>query len=500
MLKRIKQAITARLATTSSAAASGRRVVARWDAAQTTSSNAKHWAMADHLSADAATSPDVRATLRARSRYEAANNSYARGIVDTLANYVVGTGPRLQVQLEDDPDGEAARRIERSFARWAESIDLAEKLRSMRVAQAESGEVFGVMLTNPRLDGVQLDLRLIEADQITSPAAAVQVDPRLVDGVVHDDQGNPRLYHVLKHHPGDARGAGGFGEFDELPAEQVLHLYRPVRPGQSRGVPDLTPALPLFALLRRYTLAVCGSAEQAALVGGVIYTDMPAGGEADDVEPLDQVELERNEWWTMPKGYKALQIKAEQPTTQYGEFHRQVLNEIARCLNMPFNIAAGNSSDYNYASGRLDHQTFFKSLKIDQQRLVRVVLDPLFRAWLSEASLVEGLLPQQLRTPEAARGVVHQWFWPGLEHVDPIKEATAQEKRLAANTTTLAEEYARQGMDWEEQLRQRARERRLIAELAIDNEPAAAQPAGVADDQDAPDAPDAPDDEELDDD
>ena len=50
-------------------------VRARYDAAITTADNVRHWANADGLSADAAASPDVRQTLRNRSRYEAANNS-----------------------------------------------------------------------------------------------------------------------------------------------------------------------------------------------------------------------------------------------------------------------------------------------------------------------------------------------------------------------------------------------------------------------------------------
>jgi hypothetical protein len=37
--------------------------------------NRKHWAHADHLSANAAASPEVRRTLRNRARYEVANNS-----------------------------------------------------------------------------------------------------------------------------------------------------------------------------------------------------------------------------------------------------------------------------------------------------------------------------------------------------------------------------------------------------------------------------------------
>ena len=71
-----------------------RFIRAKFDAAITNADNVRHWANADGLSADAAASPDVRRTLRNRSRYEVANNSYARGVVLTLANDCVGTGPR----------------------------------------------------------------------------------------------------------------------------------------------------------------------------------------------------------------------------------------------------------------------------------------------------------------------------------------------------------------------------------------------------------------------
>jgi len=39
-------------------------------------------------------------------------------------------------------------------------------------------------------------------------------------------------------------------------------------------------ALPLFAQLRRYTLAVLAAAEAAADFAGILYTDAPANGEA----------------------------------------------------------------------------------------------------------------------------------------------------------------------------------------------------------------------------
>ncbi len=455
-----------------------RIVRAKFDSAQTTTDNRRHWANADGLSPNAALSPEVRRILRNRARYEVANNSYAKGIVLTLANDTIGTGPRLQMLTGDT---KANDRIEHAFEQWSRAIDLPEKLRTMRLARAESGEVFGILTSNPAVDApVQLDLRLVEPDQVTSPPGRLHRVGE-ADGITFDSFGNPIAYTVLRRHPGDGGVFASSGDFDTVPAASVVHYYRVDRPGQWRGIPDITPALPLFAQLRRYTLAVIAAAETAADFAAVIYTDAPPNGEAESLEPMDIVELEKRLATVLPGGWKLGQLHAEQPATTYAEFKREILNEIARCLNMPFNVAAGNSSGYNYASGRLDHQTYYKSIRVEQNHLQTAVLDRILRAWLDEAVLVEGLLPQSMRLRDVA--TPHTWFWDGMEHVDPAKEATAQATRLANHTTTLATEFARQGRDWEEELRQRAREVMLMKELGLT--PAQAQPSA-----DSPDEPD----------
>ena len=96
-------------------------------------------------------------------------------------------------------------------------------------------------------------------------------------------------------------------------------LVPPDRPGQSRGLPDITPALPLFSQLRRYTLAVLAAAESAADFAGILYTDAPPAGEADSLEPLDAIELESRMLMTMPAAGRLGQIKPEQPTTTYAD-------------------------------------------------------------------------------------------------------------------------------------------------------------------------------------
>jgi len=449
-------------------------VRARYDAAQTTAENARHWAMADALSADGAASADVRRKLRQRARYEVANNSYAKGIVLTIANDCIGTGPRLQLLTEDS---DTNNRVEEAFTRWAKAVNLAEKLRTMRLAKSADGESFAVLTANPTIDSpVMLDVQLVEADRVASPVMSVLPTDTDIDGIILDAWGNPQTYTILRQHPGDL--AAWRTQYDLVPADAVVHWFRSDRPGQHRGIPEITPALPLFAQLRRYTLAVIAAAETAADFAAVLFTDAPANGEAQALEPMDVVELEKRMATVLPDGWRLGQIEAQQPATGYAEFKREILNEIARCLNLPYNIAACNSSGYNYASGRLDHQTYYKSIRVEQAHLAEAVLDRIFAAWIDEA-----MLTSELAVLRSVRGVPHQWFFDGTEHVDPAKEANAQAIRLASNTTTLAIEYARQGKDWEVELHQRAKEVALMAELGLTSSQAAPQPTEEEDEE-----------------
>ncbi len=296
--------LTAAPAPTSGAAVAVQRGVprnirARFDAAQWTDENRRHWQYADAFSANAALLPMVRRTLRNRARYEVANNSYARGIVTTLANDTIGTGPRLHM-VANLPSEDRAKAVNtfiaNQFAVWAQTVRLAEKLRTMRMARAQDGEAFFLLTDNPRLETpVTLDLKLLEADQIASPNLYTYNTPTHIDGIEYDARnGDPIEYHMLKFHPGDNWAmAISWADVIKVPCDQMIHYFRPDRPGQRRGLPDIMPALPLFALLRRYTLAVIAAAETAADFAAVLYTDAPANGEATECEPMDVVELER---------------------------------------------------------------------------------------------------------------------------------------------------------------------------------------------------------------
>ena len=461
-------------------------VRASWDAAQTTDENRKHWSRADDLTPDAAANPAVRRTLRKRARYEVANNTYAKGISQTVVDWTIGSTIRLQLtgavgrsqaRREGALTRQEASLVEGEFFEWMEANDIFDKVGTMVKADSVDGEAFGIMQTNPNGPSqVKLDLALVEADNCTSPFGGI-LTPTEVDGIRFDDYGNPLEYSFV-----DPRNFLSFGPPQVIPACDVIHLFKAERPGQRRGVSEFAPALPLFAQLRRWTLAVLAAAESAADFAGIMQSDQgPDVEDVDDSSEFARVELERRALLTLPAGWKLAQLKAEHPNGTYAEAKREIVNEIARCWDMPYNLAAGNSSTYNYASGRLDHQSWAKSVRVRRRRVSLRVLDRLFAAWRREAILIEGYLPQPLRT--VTTNWSHQWFFEGWGHVDPVKEATAAQVRLQSNTDTLADIWGAQGADWEDKLEQIARERALMKDLGITAEEIVTAPS--ADDEDA---------------
>lgn len=432
------------------------RLHATYDAAQTVSENSKHWSRADLLDADSSNSYGVRSTLRQRSRYECQkNNSYAKGLVLTLANDLIGTGPRLQLSTRNK---NLNGLIESQFARWSKAVRLAEKLRTMRMAKIVDGEAFAILTTNQRVEyPVQLDLKLIEADQVSTPflnpANALEID-----GIKLDQDGNAIQFNVLKSHPGSTT-MGGFGlESTPIPAEQMIHLFRCDRPGQHRGVPETTSALPLFALLRRFTLATVAAAETAADFAAIMKATSPAlsAEDIEDGEAFDEIELVRRAMLTLPKGWDISQLKAEHPATTYPMFVDMILREVGRCLQVPFNKVSGSSKDYNFASGKLDSHDYYTSIDVERSQWESVALDRIFVAWFEEAQLVEGLFTPQVRQIDP-RNLNRQWFWDtNNPAIDPVKEANAQATRLSSGTDTLPAIYARSGKDHEVELQKQA--------------------------------------------
>ena len=434
-----------------------------FDNAQTTNDNYRHWANADTLSPNSAANPAVRATLRSRSRYELGNNSYGNGMLRTYANDVIGKGgPTLDLPLEDK---ERRQFAELKFKQWAKSIHLMRKLRVTVKAIVRDGEAVVLLKTPAKSQNlVKLDIQPIECDRLTTPDSSFMMKENATDGIVFDVFGNPIEYHILRKHPGESSYDIGMYEYDKISAEFVIHLYDMERPEQSRGLPRMTPSLSQLGQIRQFRQAVLGSARTGANISLFMKTTLPPDSQAASVDPLTTMEMEPNLAVFAPEGWEPFQMKPAEVTTSVKEFTQDVVTEAARPLHMPRNIALGDSSDYNYASGRMDHQTYYKGIDVERNELEDECLDRIFEAWVQEAELV---YPELSGLSEEVVDIEPTWMWGGREHVDPTKESSAQDTHLLNGTTTLAEIGAEDGVSWLQRMIQRGIEVQMEKELGI---------------------------------
>ena len=475
----------------------------KYDSAQTGGVNRLHWTMADGASPIASLTPEIRRRLVQRCRYEAHNSSFVKGIGSTIAQDLVGTGPRLRMMT---PDAKGNQAVEDLWERWAKAVRLSGKLRTMRFARFSDGECFGVKSTNRALQHpIKLDLRLYETEQFDTPDLYGNETPRKIAGIEYDDAGNPVTYNLLKTHPGEMGSFTSPHDYQPIKAANVIHYFRAERPGQLRGVPDIVPALSLFALMRRFTLATVAAAEMQANRSGYLHTTGSATNDTSDTSeagatdpaglyPFETVEFGPNEMTALPEGWQATFANATQPTTTFADFQFASMREACRCINVPVAVAIGDSSKSNYSSGRLDHQVYVKQIAIEQRDMADTVLEPLFADFWAEAQRVSDLWgdgPGQIPLKMRNTRPTHKWMWDGREHVDPSKEAKAATERMANRTSSLAEECAIKGTDWKEVLAQQA------AESAYARSIGAPDPHARPDVQPSPSTASAPSEQEL---
>lgn len=431
------------------------RVTSRYEAAQHNTETADLWRLVDSLSAAAANSPNVRLILRNRSRYEYDNSPDIQGIAGAYVADLIGD--RIGIQVGDD---DLSQIVELEFLTWMRKSKFMTKLRTLTLACYKDGESFAQLITNPHIDGkVQLDIIPMEADQIEGYwTGAKAVENNEVDGIRFDKFQNPTEYRVLTQHPGDYRLTLSLSKTAGkwVKAEHILHMlnWSKLRPGQKRGVPETTSIMSLPNLMRQYILATVTAAKTAAEMAGVMETDLVPdtidGGKcAAGMPPLAEIDIQRGCLISLPEGWKLAQMRAEHPTTNFKEFCDFLKSHLGRASNMPRNVAIGDSSGYNYASGRLDHQTWDSCLTIHRNDLIAYILDRIYFAFIRE--LIPELKAAGTHFTEADQERLlsqpPQWMFRRRKHVDPSKEANADSLKLRNAMMTREDYWAEQGED-----------------------------------------------------
>jgi len=438
-------------------------------------------------------------TLVSRSRDLTRNHGVASGAIQTLVDNVIGTGLRLAAIPDYRALGktkewadEWARQVETEWRSWAESTecDAANALTfaGMTALVFRSSIVNGEALALPlwleqRGTRYATTMQLVEADRLSNPAGR-QDSKTMRSGIEIDMYGAAVAYHLRKNHPGDVYM--GFGldaqDWERIPArtafgrQRVLHIHDKERTGQHRGKPLLTSIMPMFKMLDHYER----SELQAAVVNAMIaaFIETPLDGEAIGEMfggSVDDYLAARNEWDIRLQGGSIIPVfpgdkvapfTPSRPNSGYGQFVENVLRHIGAGLNIPFELLMKDFSKTNYSSARAALLEAWRYFNARRQWMATYWARPVYELWLEEA-INRGIVDAPDFYERRAAWTRCKWIGPGRGWVDPVKEAKAAHLRMQIGLSTLEDECAAQGLDWEEVLEQLAREKAKIIELGL---------------------------------
>ena len=432
-------------------------------------------------SADSTMKPNL-AKLRDRARDLERNNEYVARALDLIENGVVGErGFNLQVKganINGTLDLPANDLIERRWKKWSRyaTTDGCMSFRDLcamaiRVKKRD-GEFFAQIVKNSAYpDGIAI--HPIEADRIDIDKNEMSPNGRKIRmGVELDDFDRPIAYWVINYHPGDYDFTMNKPEkkYTRVPADQMIHVFKKKRPGQTRGDSDFSPAIFALKMLDGYRDAEITAARAAAAKFAVLVS--PGGdGIADSFDgDIPQLDYEAGTIQSLPQGYDLKMIDPTHPTSAFSEFNKAVLRGIASGIGLSYESLSNDLEGTSYSSirqGALLERDLFKN---DQQFLIEHFVDKVYRVWLEWGMSVGNLTLNALPIgPDKFEKFysASQWRGRGFQWVDPLKEMNAAVIGLQNGILSMQDVANNYGRDVEETFAQIARDKQTAAQFGV---------------------------------
>lgn len=418
--------------------------------------------------------------MRARSRQLCNDNDYAKRFLGMVAANVVGPkGITLQAQPRR-PDGTIDRLdadlIEQTFATWSRPANCTmaghmswQDLQRLAVQTvARDGECF-VQLVRTRENPFGLALHVFEADHVdvSLNRAPTNGNNEIRLGIEINRFGRPVAYFVRRTHPGDGSVHLAGAEYDRVPADQMIHMFRVERPGQLRGVPWMHTAIRRLNQLGGYEEAELVAARTAASKMG-FYTSpegdpalIATSGNADEGF-FD--EAEPGVFGVLPQGYDFKAFDPQHPVSAFADFVRATLRGAASGLGVSYHGLSNDLENVNFSSIRSGVLEEREQWKVLQAWFAEQLCERVYQAWLVSA-LATGRLDLPAANIEKFRNV--KWQPRGWAWVDPLKDAQANAEAVRLGVLTRAEIAAAQGRDLDDILEQLAAEEARMRELGL---------------------------------
>jgi len=296
---------------------------------------------------------------------ELRNDPYAANVIDKRVSNLIGTGITPHPRLLDKAIRKAMQEL---WKDWVDEAD-ADQLTDFSGLQAlvartveQSGECF-IRLRPRRLEdgyAVPLQLQCLAPEFVPHDKFELTRFGNVIRaGIEFNGMGRRVAYWCYRNHPSDKSSLNvGYNQLVRIPAEQMLHIFEPLEPGQLRGVPRLAPVLKRLRSLDNFDDAVLFRQEVANLFAGFVRKPAPEGAPQLDMVTGAPVRLDRDgftpmvglEPGTMQELLPGEQVEFSDPPdagNNYPDFMRQQLRAAAAGSGLPYELMTGDMQGVN---------------------------------------------------------------------------------------------------------------------------------------------------------
>ncbi|NBH32099.1 phage portal protein [Clostridiaceae bacterium] len=458
--------------------------------------------------------------LRQRSRSLYMSAPLAVSAIKTNRTNIVGEGLRLKstidaafLRMTPEVAAEWQRNTEREFELWADS-KFCDSTRVNNFYEIQQVACLSWLMNGDACALVEyerptpafpygLRVHLIEADRVSTPhtsgtavnlyATESTTGNRIFNGVEVTDAGRVVAYHICSTYPNSQLRAAkkwqrvkAFG--DKTGTPNVLMIFEAERAEQYRGVPYLAPVIESLKQLTRYSEAEM----MAAVINGfftVFITsegntgEMGFTGVLDDEDRVSDddlnYELGPGMVNVLKPGEKIDIADAKRPSSNFDAFTTALAKYVGAALEIPVELLI-KSFNSSYSASRAALLEAWKAFRMKRKWLAADFCQPLYEIFLTEA-IANGRIkaPGFFLDPAIRKAYCRaQWNGPAPGMLDPVKEATAAEKRIAIGVSTRQRESIEMtGTDFDANVAQLARENQLMKEAGLVS---AAAPPGSA--------------------
>ena len=458
--------------------------------------------------------------LRQRSRSLYMSAPLAVSAIKTNRTNIVGEGLRLKstidaafLRMTPEAAAEWQRNTEREFELWADS-KFCDSTRVNNFYEIQQVACLSWLMNGDACALVEyerptpafpygLRVHLIEADRVSTPhtsgtavnlyATESTTGNRIFNGVEVTDAGRVVAYHICSTYPNSQLRAAkkwqrvkAFG--DKTGTPNVLMIFEAERAEQYRGVPYLAPVIESLKQLTRY-----GEAEMMAAVINGFFTvfitsegntgEMGFTGVLDDEDRVSDddlnYELGPGMVNVLKPGEKIDIADSKRPSSNFDAFTTALAKYVGAALEIPVELLI-KSFNSSYSASRAALLEAWKAFRMKRKWLAADFCQPLYEIFLTEA-IANGRIkaPGFFLDPAIKKAYCRaQWNGPAPGMLDPVKEATAAEKRIAIGVSTRQRESIEMtGTDFDANVDQLARENQLMKEAGLVS---AAAPPGSA--------------------